>query len=116
MKTGLWAAAAAMALGTPLSAGGAGYDMRLERAVNLSGAEVPEMVVAIHQGTRRIDRQALQGAMKTRLARAGVRADAIELQSVATAAIEFAEVQDRGLHTICYETWCSRVFVEGNGW
>lgn len=95
-------------------AGAAGFDVSLSRTQNMDGVTVPQVIVAIDHDRRVLDRAKLQGAIRERLSRAGVRPDLIELQSVATAAIQLAEARDLGSQTNCYETWCASVSVKSN--
>lgn len=101
---------AALAI-APVQARGAGYSLQTGEAVNMDGARVPEVVVVIQPGARSLSRNQLQSEIRQQLKRMDVEPHLIALQSVATAAIQFAETQDRGEQSNCYENWCARVFV-----
>ena len=88
-----------------------GYSISLSQAVNMEGKNVPEVVIEVDRASRSLDRATVQASIKSQLARAGVRPDLIALQSVATAALNMASDRYEGVDTICYETWCARVFL-----
>lgn len=96
-----------------LWAGAAGFDTVMGNAVNMSGQRVPELVVTLDPGRRTLDRASVQGTLASLLGRAGVRPHEVELQSVATAVLQFANDQDRGVYTACFESWCARVALRG---
>lgn len=109
-------ALAALALPAAALAGAYGIDTRMGSAQNMDGVTVPSVLITVDKGRRQLDRGQVQGAIARRLSGAGVRPDEIALQSVATAAMQFAQAQDAGRQDMCFETWCATVVVAGNGY
>ncbi|CDO35354.1 MULTISPECIES: hypothetical protein [Novosphingobium] len=101
--------ALAIAIPTGASAHASGFEITLARAQNMQGAIVPEVVLTVDTGRTRLDRGQLQNSVSSQLSRVGVTPHTVEVQSVATAAIQFAADQDTGLQSFCYERWCARV-------
>ena len=108
-------AGAAAALATPTLAASGGFSTSLSRVENFEGRVVPEVVIVTDAGRRSLDRRQVESAVTSSLRRVRVSPDRIAVQSVATAALQFAEWQDMGVQTMCWETWCERVLVRGGG-
>lgn len=88
-----------------------GPSMSLSRTPNMDGVAVPEVVIVVARGGPVPGRQAVQSEVARLLGTAGVRPGLIELQSVATSAINMASDPFEGTETICYESWCARVYL-----
>ena len=108
-------AAVALAAPAPTLAGSGGFSTSLSRVENFEGRVVPEVVIVTDAGRRSLDRRQLESAVTSSLRRVRVSPDTIAVQSVATAALQFAEAQDMGVQTMCWESWCARVSVQGSG-
>ena len=117
MKVLIKAAAAACVFATlapAATAGVNGFAMRLSQAHNLDGVSVPQVEVSIDRGRRSLERAHLERTLREQLAKVGVNPDLVELQSVATAAMQLAQAQDLGSQQNCYERWCARVALAGD--
>ena len=108
------AACAFAALAPAAMAGAFGFETRLSQAQNLDGKDVPQIEVIIDRGRRSLDRAPLERALRSRLSEIGVRPDVVEVQSVATAAMQLSQAQDLGSQQNCYERWCALVTVAGS--
>ena len=114
-RLALASAAVALATPAPAIAGLGGFSTSLSRVENFEGRVVPEVVIVTDAGRRSLDRRQVESAVTASLRRVRVSPDLIAVQSVATAALQFAEWQDMGVQTMCWETWCARVSVRGGG-
>ena len=103
------AAVSLLAAPVSLDARGQGFDLRMTQAENMDGHTVPAVDISVARDSRSINRGTIESAIRARLAQAGVRPDLIQLQSVATAAIDLARTQDEGEQVNCYEEWCAMI-------
>ncbi|MBX7502400.1 hypothetical protein K3181_13195 [Qipengyuania sp. YG27] len=95
------------------AAAAGGFSMSLSRTQNMEGTEVPEVVIVVDRNASSLNRQSVQAAITRTLGSAGVRPELIELQSVATSAMNMANDKQEGIERICYVSWCSRVYLAG---
>ena len=114
-RLALAATAVAFATPAPSLAGSAGFSISLSRVENFEGRVVPEVIIVTDPGRRSLDRRKVESDVESSLRRVRVSPDTIAIQSVATAALQFAEWQDQGEQRMCWETWCARVSVQGSG-
>ncbi|MCJ2180291.1 hypothetical protein [Novosphingobium album (ex Hu et al. 2023)] len=105
----------ALAIPTSAIAGTYGFEIGLGSAQNMDGATVPEVVLTVDAGRTRLDRAQVQGAVRSQLSHLGVTPHIVEVQTVATAAIQFAAGQDAGSQTMCFERWCASVALSHGG-
>ncbi|MXO59298.1 hypothetical protein GRI89_07060 [Altererythrobacter salegens] len=92
-----------------------GFTTSLSSTPGLNGNQVPEVVIVVDRHRDSLSRQLVQSTVRNMLGSVGIRPDLIALQSVATAAIDTANGQDEGVSTICYETWCARIYLAPDG-
>ena len=88
-----------------------GFNISLSSTPNMDGVTVPEVVIAVDRNVSSLNRSSVQSAIRNTLGSSRVRPDLVELQSVATSALNMASDKYEGVDTICYERWCARVYL-----